>query len=356
MHLPHTHTSQDPMVYPGGFSQETDKRSSVRIQRETVSTAAVFAACIVALLLSKVINPAFGSWQQLQTILMLASFLIVIAYGQGLAILIGGLDLSVPSVVTLGGVMTAVWTGASPDGNVWWQLVAVLLLCGCVGVVNGIGIVYFKVPAFIMTLASDIIVYSICLGATGGAPSGAAPHALVTLMSGRAGNTPIIIIFVLVFCALAVLVQRKTSFGRSLYALGSNPLAARIAGLPVSRLTIATYIFSSVCAGLAGMMLVGYSNGATLRMGEAYLLPSIAAVVIGGSSILGGRGTFLGTIGGAILLTILDMIITSLGLAQGWRTMIEGGLILVVVLLQHEQALDYIRLALFRRRSAVSTE
>ncbi|WP_109478151.1 ABC transporter permease [Paraburkholderia sp. C35] len=342
-----------PDAQPGrpteSLARGEDKRGVVKFQRETVSTAGVYIVCIVALLLSRLINPEFGSLHQLLTIITLASFLIVASYGQGLAVLIGGLDLSIPSVVTLGGVLTTVWMSTLAPSGTWWQIPVVLAVCATVGVVNGLGITLFRIPAFIMTLASGIIVYSLCLGATGGTPSGAAPHPLVTLMSGQSAGLPLVTIFVVVFCVVAAFVQSRTTFGQRLYALGSNPVAARIAGIRITGLTVATYSLSAALAGFVGMMLVGYSNGATLRMGEPYLLPSIAAVVIGGSSILGGRGNFIGTIGGAILLTIFDMVITSLGLAQGWRTMISGGLILAAILLQHEGALDWVRAAARRR-------
>ncbi|WP_207002242.1 ABC transporter permease [Trinickia mobilis] len=353
MRQSHIRTQQQDVERPDSLARQSDERGSIRIQRETIGAVVVYLACIIALLLSKLINPEFGSLQQLQTIVMLASFLIVCSFGQGLTILIGGLDLSVPSLITLGGVLTASWMGGtSPDAGAWWQIPVILAVCACAGAFNGVGIVFCKVPPFIMTLASGIVVYSLCLGATGGSPSGASPHALSALMSGRLGGMPIITFFTIAFCVLAVLIQGKTTFGRSLYALGSNPVAAHIAGIRVDRVTILTYVASAALAGFTGMMLVGYSNGATLRMGESYLLPSIAAVVIGGSSILGGRGAFIGTIGGAILLTILDMIITSLGLAQGWRTMIEGALILAAVVLQHEKALDTVRTALRGKRGA----
>jgi ribose transport system permease protein len=332
-----------------GHVRGVDRRGSAKLQRETVSAIAVFGVCVIALLLSRLINAEFGSLHQMQTILTLASFLIVVSFGQGLTVLIGGLDLSIPSVITLGGVMTAAWMSTLSPQGVWWQLPAVLLLCAAVGAFNGLGITLLRVPPFIMTLASGIIVYSICLGVTGGSPGGVAPAALVTLMGGRVGGMPLVNIFVVLFCVAAAFAQAKTSFGQRLYAIGSNPLAARIAGIRINAITIVTYAASSALAGVAGMMLVGYSNGATLRMGDGYLLPSIAAVVIGGSSIMGGRGTFIGTIGGAILLTIFDMVITSLGLAQGWRIMISGGLILAAILLQHEGALDWVRTAMRRR-------
>jgi ribose transport system permease protein len=332
-----------------GFVRGEDKRGAVRLQRETVSAGGVFVVCALALFLSKFINPEFGSIHQLQTILTLASFLIVVSYGQGLAVLIGGLDLSIPSVITVGGVLAAAWMSTLSPAGSWWQIPAVLVVCALIGVANGLGVTLLRIPPFIMTLASGIIVYSICLGATGGTPSGAAPDSLSTLMAGRIGGVPIVNIFVVIFCAIAVFMQSRTSFGQRLYAMGSNATAAKIAGMRINVITVCAYALSSTLAGFAGMMLVGYSNGATLRMGDSYLLPSIAAVVIGGSSILGGRGTFIGTIGGAILLTIFDMVITSLGLAQGWRTMISGGLILAAILLQHEGALDWVR-SMGRRR------
>jgi ribose transport system permease protein len=201
----------------------------------------------------------------------------------------------------------------------------------------------FKVPAFIMTLAMGIIIYSLSLGATGGSPNGVSPKALTWLMSARTLGIPVIVIFTVIGAIVAFVVQARTRFGTRLYALGSNPMAAKFAGLHTIRLTIMTYGLCALLAGIAGMLLVGYSNGATLRMGEPYLLPSVAAVVIGGSSISGGRGSFIGTLAGALLLTILDMIISSLGFSQGWRTVISGAIILFAILLQHEGAMDYLR-------------
>ena len=133
------------------------------------------------------------------------------------------------------------------------------------------------------------------------------------------------------------------TLGRRLYAVGNNPAAAYVAGLPTRALTISAYAVSGACAGLTGIMLAGYSNGATLRMGDDYLLPSVAAVVIGGSSILGGQGSFVGTVGGAILLTTLGTILAALGIEEGWKTIIEGGVILIALVLLREQFYEALR-------------
>lgn len=332
--------STKTMQAPAVNEATKDNRKSARVSRETLNTAGVFVLCVLALISAKWINPNAGGYQQIETILILCSFLVVVAFGQGLVVLIGGLDLSIPSVVTLGGILTAVWIGA--DGSAW-KGIAVLGACAGVGVVNGLGVAVFKVPAFIMTLAMGIIVYSLCLGATGGSPNGASPQALTWLMNGRVAGVPVIVIFTLIGAIFAFVVQSRTRFGTRLYALGSNAMAAKFAGLHTLRLTVMTYGLCALLAGIAGMLLVGYSNGATLRMGEPYLLPSVAAVVIGGSSISGGRGSFVGTLAGALLLTILDMIISSLGFSQGWRTVISGAIILFAILLQHDGSMDYLR-------------
>ncbi|MBD8828574.1 ABC transporter permease [Pseudomonas sp. CFBP 13602] len=317
-----------------------DTRTSARISREALNIGAVFVLCIIALFVARWVNPNASASQQLETVLILGAFLIVVAFGQGLVVLIGGLDLSIPSVITLGGILTTAWVGAEGEE---WKLLVALGICAAVGALNGLGVAVFRVPAFIMTLAMGIIVFSLSMGATGGAPSGTAPDSLTWLMTARTFGVPVVIIFTLFGTAIAYVLQARTRFGTRLYALGSNPIAARFAGLHTVRLTIMTYALCALLAGITGMLLVGYSNGATLRMGEPFLLPSVAAVVIGGSAISGGRGSFLGTLAGALLLTVLDMIISSLGFSQGWRTIISGTIILFAILLQHEGAMDYLR-------------
>jgi ribose transport system permease protein len=126
-------------------------------------------------------------------------------------------------------------------------------------------------------------------------------------------------------------IQRYTVFGRRLYAVGSNRATAAIAGVRVGRVVTGAFVASSLCAALTGMLLVGYGGGATLGMGDAYFLPSIAVVVVGGSSILGGRGNYLGTVAAAIFLQTISTLIQAMGISQGWQTFIYGFLIIAVV-------------------------
>ncbi|WP_435988477.1 ABC transporter permease [Sulfitobacter sp. SH24] len=329
---------------PGELSldQTGDTRSSSKINRETVSTVAVAFLCILLLLSARLINPALGSWSQVETVLVLGFFLVVLSFGQGLVILTGGLDLSLPALITMGGILSTTWVGAN-NPTEWVLLTAVLGTCGLVGLVTAIGVIWLRVPPFIMTMAMSIIVASGLLGYTRGTPRGAAPDAAVALMKSHMLGLPTPVIALIVFGLLGWLFQSRTVCGRYLYAVGTNVNAARNAGTPVTLIRILPYVMSAMCAGFVGIALVGYSNGATLRMGDDYLLPSIAAVVIGGSSILGGRGTFLGTVGGALLLTILGTIIAALGLEFGLRTIIEGSIILIALLLLREELFQKLR-------------
>jgi ribose transport system permease protein len=325
-----------------GFEASHDGRGGQRMDREVINTIVVFGLSIVLILCSRFISPALGSWDQVLTVLTLASFLVVLSFGQGLVILIGGLDLSIPALITLGGVLTTTWIGTG-DAGIWYMLPAILIVCALVGTISGVGIVWLKIPPFIMTMATSIIVASVALGYTSGTPRGGSPSALLWLMKAWFLNVPVVIYFTVAFILFAWVLQSFTAMGRRLYALGTNREAARVAGVAVNRLEIAPYAISAACSGFVGMMLVGYSNGATLRMGDSYMLPTIAAVVIGGSSILGGSGTFIATVGGAVLLTTLGTVISAIGLSEGWRTVIEGAIIVFALLVLRGDLFDRLR-------------
>lgn len=315
-----------------------------RLGSDVWTVIALFAVTIVMILASRLISPSFGSWEQARAILVLTSFVMVIAFGQQCVILLGGLDLSVGSMMTMGGILTFSWIGGSGSALLW-GIPAVLLVTGLVGAVNGLGITLFRVPPFIMTLAMGIIIYSAALGITGGTPSGQSVPSLAALFSHSLFGIPWVILLMAFLALLGTIFQQMTPFGRRLYAIGTSPEAAAIAGMPVRRIIILTYAISGAAAGFAGILMVGYSGGATLTMGDSYLLPSIAAVVIGGTSIVGGRGLYAGAIAGAFLLTTLSTVISSIGIAQGWRTIIYGLVILVaLVLLREELSLWFLRL------------
>ncbi|MBN1636329.1 MAG: ABC transporter permease [Deltaproteobacteria bacterium] len=296
-------------------------------------TVAVYIVTILLYVVTLFVSPSFRNWHHLMLVLVLASFLIVVSYGQGIVILVRGLDLSVGSMITLSGVLVAAWVSQSNE-NILWAIPLVLLITTFIGMLNGIGATLLRIPPFVMTLSTGIIVFSVVLGFTEGSPhKGNAPRFLNGMMLDHTAGIPNIVYFLILFIFVAVIVQSYSAFGRKLYALGANPKAAHISGLRNNLLTISAFGISGFCCGLVGMMLVGYTDAPTLTMGDPYVMSSIAAVVVGGSSILGGKGNYLGTVGGVLLLTILSTLITAIGLAEGWRTIIQGAIIVMALIM-----------------------
>jgi ribose transport system permease protein len=242
--------------------------------------------------------------------------------------LVGELDLSLPSTISLAGVLTTAWLGTSPSVLTFLEIIGIAAV---IGLVNGVGVTTLRVPSFIMTLGSQLIIAGVALGYTKGTVPGSTPKLLADLMLGRWFGIPIPIFLLIGMAIVGTLIQRYTTFGRRLYAVGSNRATARITGVHINAVIIGAFVTSAVSAALTGMLLVGYGGGATLNMGDPYFLSSIAVVVVGGSSILGGRGSYLGTVAAAIFLTTISTLIQSLGITQGWQTFIYGFLIVAVV-------------------------
>ena len=306
------------------------------LKPETVTAVLVLLSAVIMMLAMKLVNPTFGSIEQLAAILTTSIFLVVASYGQGLVILLGGIDLSIGVVMSISGMMIAGLTNGSNEA-LCWALPITLITCFAVGLISGLGVALLKIPPFIMTLAMGTTFFGVALGVTAGSSQRTVAPMLQSLMSARLAGIPFPILFIFCFLVAGSLLQSRTGAGRKLYAIGSSRLAARIVGLPVETITVAAYAVSGLCAGLAGILLAGYSSSATLDMGDPFLMPTIAAVVIGGACVTGGRGIYFGTFAGAIFLSVLSTIITMLSLSQGWRNIIQGGIIVVALILQTKQ-------------------
>lgn len=293
----------------------------------------IYLVVVLLIIGSKAIHPSFGSWSMVKSILVLSSFLAVVAFGQGMVILIGELDLSIASSLILSAVLITNLMGQTNSSNPLLMIVIIVGVLTLVGLFNGIGVAYLKIPSFIMTLASQTIVFGVVLGVTKGVSLGISPDAIRYFMTNSFMGIPLVILFLVLFVVFGTWFQKKSSFARKVYMVGGNRAASYIAGLPINRIIVGVYIISAWAGGLAGLLLVGYVNGSALTMGESYLLPSIAAVVIGGTLITGGKGGYVGTTGAAILLTTISIIIQSLGVSQGWQTFIYGIVILLVLVI-----------------------
>lgn len=294
-----------------------------------------YLGMIVLLLLTSVVAPGFLSATHLRSTTVLAAFIGIVALGQTFVIIGGGIDLSVPWVLNCAAVLMTLLAGSQDAPLVW--IVPLLLAAGAlVGMVNGLGVALFGVPPIIMTLAVNVILQGGILVYTGGAPTSTAPQAIQFLAVGRILGFPVILILWIALAVIATILLSKSAFGRYLYAVGTSATVAEFSGVPTFRTTVLAYTLSGFTAALAGMLLTGYTAQAYLGMGDPYLFTSIAAVAIGGASILGGSGHYIGTIAGALVLTILTGLLPALNLSSGALLIVYGVVILVTVSLASE--------------------
>jgi ribose transport system permease protein len=275
-------------------------------------------------------------WSYYNSLIVLTSFLAVLALGQGSVILTGGLDLSVPWTIGLCGIVLA-GTVKGSDGALIYALPLVLLIGAAVGFVNGAGIVVLGVSPIVMTVALNGILQGIALIYSNGTPDGfSSPLLRMFMTDARLGVTPVVI-FDVIFVVLAVLLLQRTMFGRRVYAVGNGQRAAALSGINVGGTIIRVYMLSGVCSALVGALLTGFSGQASLGMGDEYLLPSIAIVVVGGALITGGRGHYLGMLGGALLLTALQTLLAGTTLPFATRAIVFGLVVLGAVLALRER-------------------
>lgn len=301
--------------------------------RSLRSVFIVFASVVVLFLASAAIAPGLIGLESLRTVLLLACFVVIAGFGQGMVILLGGLDLSVGSVVTLGGVLLSGFVPQN-DAHIFWAVPLVLCICTVVGILNGVGVTILRIPAFVMTLATGIIVESGVLEFTQGAPAAnSAPSWVAALSNDYILGIPWLVWGTIIFVAVGAAVQDLSVVGRIVHCLGANPRAANIAGLRSRLFTVICYGVAGLCSGVCGCLYLGFIGAPTLSMGQPFTIESIAAVVVGGSSILGGVGTYLGTVGGALFLGVVSNDITALGMGAGWRTFVEGAVIIGALML-----------------------
>jgi len=257
--------------------------------------------------------------------LRFTAFLAIVAAGQTLVILAGGIDISVAGSISLAGVMGGVLIAHLGEAA---GILATLLVLAMVGLANGLGIVILRLPPLVMTLASLSIIQGGLLIYNAGNPVSAQSPFLTKLANESVKSVPTPVIVALIVVLIGAFLLKRTTYGRGIYAIGTNPRAAALSGVPVAAYQVATYVLCSVCAGITGLLLLGWTGYSYLNMGDPYLLTSIAAVVVGGTSILGGRGSLWGTIFGALLLNILVNILVVEKMSEAGRIMVQGALIL----------------------------
>jgi ribose/xylose/arabinose/galactoside ABC-type transport system permease subunit len=267
--------------------------------RRWLASYAIFGALVAECLILALATDAFFTQSNLGNVLRQNAFTAILAAGMSLVILTGGIDLSVGSVVGLAGVLSAdvLFRGGSLPAGV----AAGILLGLAVGTVNGLAVTKLRVPPFIVTLAMMLLVRGAAYKYTDARTISGLPSSFAALSQGALAAAIMAAVF-----ALAWLLLMRTAFGRHVYATGGNAEAAWLAGIRVHRVLLAVYALCGLCAGLAGVLVASRLNAGYPKAGEFYELDAVTAVVVGGTSLFGGRGSIWGTLAGAFFIGILN--------------------------------------------------
>ena len=301
--------------------------------RPALSVAVVLFVWIAAGLFS----PGFDSWPHLRYMLALASIIGLVGAGQTLVVVAGGIDLSVAAIVTLTTIALPMfsWSG-DPTGIM--AVLGVLALAVVISLCNGIGIAWLRVHPMIMTLAMATFLQGILILLAGGSAVTLNNPIVQWLGTARPFDFSACVILWIILAALVLFLLHGTPLGARFFALGANPVTARLSGVNVSVTILCAYGLSGLLCGFAGLLALGMNGQGYIGIGDPYLLSSIAAVVLGGTSILGGSGTYGGTVPGAILLVTITALITDVNASPGLRDVLFGTLVLVLLLVSGREA------------------
>ncbi len=268
--------------------------------------------------------------------LRIAAFLGIVAAGMMVVILLGHIDLSVPWTIAASAMLATAYGGA-------WAVPLGLGVGLLIGVVNGLGVAFLRVPSMIFTLGVNAVLRGLMVMLTGGfAPQSNATPLMIYLANGepigfdaasghRFGIANAVLVWALLSAVLVFLLKR-TPMGRYIYAIGNSEAAAYLSGVNTRLVLIGSFALCGLCAATAGLLIAGYSSKACQARGDAYLLPAIAAVVIGGTSILGGQGRYAGTVVGTILIVLLQSVLSVMQMPEAGRQIIYGLVIIAMLL------------------------
>lgn len=311
------------------------------MRRFTLSPAvAALLLAVVLFLLSGLLPQGYGSdvnvaISQATNILRLSVFLGVIAAGQTLVIISGfeGIDLSAGSIVTLTAILTYVIVSGANE-KVPLALLVSLLVGAAIGLLNGAGITFLKISPFVMTLGmSGMVTGAVIILNHGNVQGKVAPIMTRLIARPLSPSIPIpnAIIIWLIFGFLMWLLLERSTFGKHLFAIGVNRVTAKLSGVNVTGMNLATYSLAGLLAGFGGFLVVGNTGVVLIQLGQPFLFPSIAAVAVGGTLLSGGKGSYWGSMAGAIVLTLITSLLTTMQMPESVRRMALGATLLVMI-------------------------
>lgn len=311
--------------------------NSLKERRFSLSVDA--KACIPALVsivilfaFGQILKDGFASSRNIASILTQAGLLVIISVGQAIVFFAGncGIDLSVGAFVSMGALIGAKYMDGS-NALIPLGIVIALAFGAAFGLINGLGIQFLRIPALAMTLAMSSVVNGFTMWYTDGLPQAKIPPALASVGRALFGQVRPMMLLALVVIIVMELIMRRTRFGRSIYMVGSSRQAATLCGINMNLISVLAYTISGALSCVGGLLFIGYVGEGQLGMGEDYTMQTIAAVVIGGVSVNGGRGTFIGVALGSIVYLLMSSVLVALGLDVGVRKFFQGAILAVIL-------------------------
>lgn len=322
-------------VIQQAITENTDKRDVAGFLKRQLQQSLAFGTLVVLVIFFAIASPNFFTFSNIATVLLSTAVIGILALGTTFVIITGGIDLSLGTGMALCAVMTGVFI-TNWGLPVWVGILGGIATGVLMGLVNGLNVTFLRLPPFIATLAMMMIAGGLALVISGVAPiyfSSSAPDfkkiALGTIIPG----IPNAVLITAVLAIIAAIVLSKTLLGRYTFAIGSNEEAARLSGVDTRRWTIFIYMFAGAFTGIAGIIIASRLDSAQPQIGTGYELQAIAAVIIGGTSLLGGRGSILGTVIGALIMSVLVNGLRIMSIQTEWQNVVVGIVVLLAVFL-----------------------
>ena len=303
--------------------------------RRYASLLIVYGLILALGVYASLLSPNFLTERNIFNVLRTAAFLGTVAIGETFVIISGGIDLSVGSVVKLSVLMSAILMNGKPE-NIAVAVAATLAMGAVAGLINGLLITKVRIAPFIVTLG----VYSILRGVAYTVttkPVGRAAPGFLRLYDLKLGAVPLLVIFLALLLLVGIFVLRRMTFGRYIYAIGGNEQVARLSGIRVDRVKIGVYVLCSTLAALTGVLYLARSGVGDPVTGEGAELQAITAVILGGTSLFGGQGGLIGTLGGVLLMGLTNNVLVILNVSSWYQELIQGLVIVGAVALYKQK-------------------
>lgn len=311
-----------------------------RIRRATMHEFAwIWGGTALIFAVSAVVAPGTVRWPSILSMLPFAAILAIAATGQTIVIQQRGLDMSLPSIMAISGLILA--KVALVTGSIPLAVAAALAIALLAGIVNGLLVATVNITPIVVTLATNAILLGAVRTISAGSPV-IAPPSLATFSHQTIAGVPMTLLLALAFVILISVATRQTVHGRRFIAVGANPAAAEPAGIPILRYQVATYAIAAVCFAVAGMLFAGFIGSASPTAGNDYLLPAIAAVVVGGTPFSGGRGSVVASAVAALFMVQLGQMVLALGASTAVQLLVQALAITLAVLIRHVTALRFL--------------